>query len=208
MALIRLFQLQPTLPIDDLIDKLDHLRQEISGNLKAGGISSQSIESNDPPQVSRTTSDKSEPQPASHEGAKRVAAPSKVSPDDARLSLDEVWDTVYEQISQNNPSLAANLAKCSLKRITEDRIEIEVVGNGFTLNMIQRDKNLKFLKKLFADYFGHEKRIVLSGQIESSEDNQKKKSKNNQLKNKAMSHPLVADAIEIFDGKLVDVKIR
>jgi len=208
MALIRLFQLQPTLPIDDLIDKLDHLRQEISGNLKAGGISSQSIETNGPPQVSRTTSDKSEPQPASHEGAKRVAAPSKVSPDNARLSLDEVWDTVYEQISQNNPSLAANLAKCSLKRITEDRIEIEVVGNGFTLNMIQRDKNLKFLKKLFADYFGREKRIVLSGQIESSEDNQKKKSKNNQLKNKAMSHPLVADAIEIFDGKLVDVKIR
>ena len=119
-----------------------------------------------------------------------------------------MWDTVYEQISQNNPSLAANLAKCSLKRITEDCIEIEVVGNGFTLNMIQRDKNLKFLKKLFADYFGHEKRIVLSGQIESSEDNQKKKNKNNQLKNKAMSHPLVADAIEIFDGKLVDVKIR
>jgi len=27
------------------------------------------------------------------------------------------------------------------------------------------------------------------------------------LKQKAISHPLVADAIEIFDGKLIDVKI-
>jgi DNA polymerase-3 subunit gamma/tau len=207
MGLIRLFQLQPTLPIDDLIDKLDHLRQEFSGNLRAGGIASQPIETNSPQQVSRTMSDMNEHQPSPKKGTKRVAAPSKVSSDDARLNLDEVWDTVYEQISQKNPSLAANLTKCSLKRVAEDRIEIEIVGNGFTLNMIQRDKNLAFLKKLFADYFGHEKQIVLTGQIESNEDNQKKKNKNNQLKKKAMSHPLVADAIEIFDGKLVDVKI-
>ena len=65
-----------------------------------------------------------------------------------------------------------------------------------------------FLKKLFADYFGHEKRIVLTPQTAPDEDNQKKKIKNNQLKQKALSHPLVADAIEIFDGKLVDVKIK
>jgi hypothetical protein len=29
----------------------------------------------------------------------------------------------------------------------------------------------------------------------------------NQLKQKAISHPLVAEAIDIFDGKLIDVKI-
>jgi hypothetical protein len=34
-----------------------------------------------------------------------------------------------------------------------------------------------------------------------------KQKKNNQLKQKALDHPLVADAIEIFDGKLVDVKV-
>jgi len=28
------------------------------------------------------------------------------------------------------------------------------------------------------------------------------------LKQKALSHPLVADAIEIFNGKLIDVKIH
>ena len=76
------------------------------------------------------------------------------------------------------------MADCgSLKRITADRIEIEIVGNGFTRNMIQRDKNLEFLKNLFADYFGHEKRIVLTGQLESSEDNRKKKNKNNKTDN-------------------------
>jgi DNA polymerase-3 subunit gamma/tau len=37
--------------------------------------------------------------------------------------------------------------------------------------------------------------------------NQKKKSKDNQLKQEAFNHPLVSDAIEIFNGKIVDVKI-
>jgi hypothetical protein len=33
------------------------------------------------------------------------------------------------------------------------------------------------------------------------------KKKDKQLKQEAISHPLVADAIEIFEGKLVDVKV-
>jgi hypothetical protein len=39
------------------------------------------------------------------------------------------------------------------------------------------------------------------------ENRNQKKKKDKQLKQKAISHPLVADAIEIFEGKLIDVKI-
>ena len=35
----------------------------------------------------------------------------------------------------------------------------------------------------------------------------KKKNESNLLKQKALDNPLVADAIEIFEGKLIDVKI-
>jgi DNA polymerase-3 subunit gamma/tau len=208
MALMRLFQLGPTLSIDDLIDKLDHLRQEFAGNLSDENIASQSIETDRARRAARMRSDQIDPSPVAHEAGSHVPISHRKARDDGQLNLEEVWNTIYRQISDKNPSLAANLAKCSLKRITDAHIEIEVLGNGFTLNMIQRDKNLAFLKNLFNDYFGHEKRIVLTGQIDPAENNQKKKSKNNHLKKKAMSHPLVADAIEIFDGKLVDVKIR
>ena len=208
MAFIRLLQLQPPLPIDDLIDKLDHLRQEIAGNLKTGRTDPQKIETNSSPGASEQQIEQSGHPHSSYAPDEHAVTSSKVSRDDFQTNLEAVWGSVYEQISQKNPSLAANLAKCSLKRVTEDRIDIEVVGNGFTLNMIKRDKNMAFLKKLFADYLGHEKRIVLSSQTDADVDNQKKKNKNNQLKQKALSHPLIADAIEIFDGKLVDVKIK
>jgi hypothetical protein len=75
--------------------------------------------------------------------------------------------------------------------------------------MLQREKNKTALKYECATYFGEEKDIVLVSLSEPDDEHPKKKSQNDQLlKQKALSHPLVADAIEIFNGKLIDVKIR
>jgi len=100
------------------------------------------------------------------------------------------------------------LSKCRLKQVTDGSIEIEVRANGFTLNMLQREKNKAALKKICAEYFDKDVDIVLTGHPETETDNPKKKSQNDsRVKNEAISHPRVADAIEIFDGKLIDVKI-
>lgn len=208
MALIRLFQLQPVLPIDDLIDKLDHLRQEFAGGMESGAIYSQNLETDRSPEAPQQQTLKSANQQSPHTRDEHSVSPSRILNKDLQADVEAAWHSVYEQISQNNPSLAANLAKCSLKKVAQDHIDIEVVGNGFTVNMIKRDKNMAILKEKFADYFGHEKRIVIITQADPGGDNQKKKNENNQLKQKALSHPLVADAIDIFDGKLVDVKIK
>jgi hypothetical protein len=62
------------------------------------------------------------------------------------------------------------------------------------------------LRQVCADILGsrHELKFAAGSPMENR--NQKKK-KDKQLKQKAISHPLVADAIEIFEGKLIDVKI-
>ena len=75
--------------------------------------------------------------------------------------------------------------------------------------MLQREKNKAALKRVCAQYFGKEMDVVLSNHPETDEGGAKKKSQNdNLLKKKALSHPLVADAIEIFDAKVIDVKIE
>jgi DNA polymerase-3 subunit gamma/tau len=105
--------------------------------------------------------------------------------------------------------LGASLTRCRLKQISADHVEIEVSDNGFTLNMLQREKNKTALKKIFAAYFGEEKDITLTSSSEPGDERPKKKIQNKHLlKQKALGHPLVADAIEIFNGKLIDVKIR
>ncbi|MGB5747813.1 MAG: DNA polymerase III subunit gamma/tau [Desulfobacterales bacterium] len=198
MTLIRLLQTKPSLPIDVLIDKLDALRREVSAD--------------DLPQKKNNRHYSSRPEtptsPAASEEKPKGAgtAPEVYTPAEESSGNDEeIWKRIGEIVSQKNPSLAANLRKCRLKNSAEQSLEIDVPDNGFTINMIQREKNMVVLQQVCMEVFGHKQNIRLTASKSMGDHNQKKK--DNQLKQKAIDHPLVADAIEIFDGKLVDVKV-
>jgi DNA polymerase-3 subunit gamma/tau len=206
MAFIRMDQIKPALPIDALIDKLDHLRQEF--------YNQPGIELSDRKSDLKTEMPAS--RPASEKGySDSPADPAPASPKtptitgDAFKNLDVAWNQLYEIIAQKNPSLGASLSKCRLKRVSADSIEIEVRANGFTLNMLQREKNMVVLKKICAEFFEKDIDVVLTCHPETDDGSPKKKSQNdNLLKQKALSHPLVADAIEIFNAKLIDIKLE
>jgi DNA polymerase-3 subunit gamma/tau len=197
MTLIKLLQTKPALPIDVLIDKLDALRQEVSAE--------------DPPHKKSPEHDSSRPEAqtlraASEERPKGAGAEADAPADESSGNEEEIWKRICKIVSQKNPSLAANLAKSRLKNITERSLEIDVPDNEFTINMIQREKNMVVLQQVCMEVFGHKQNIRLTAS-KSMGDRHKKKKKDNQLKQKALDHPLVADAIEIFDGKLIDVKV-
>jgi DNA polymerase-3 subunit gamma/tau len=227
MTLIRLLQSKPALPIDVLIDKLDILREEMFANGQpqefADPPSHPAINVMDPPTRSqgktspgssisgtKRSGDESGTKRSGDESvAERSGDETEKSPATNRPAenSDEAWKRISEIISNKYPSLAANLAKCRLKKIEDQHLEIEVPGNGFTLKMIQREKNMAVLQQVCTDVLGSQKDIRLTHGTASYDDHQKKKTHDNELKKKALSHPLVADAVEIFDGKLIDVKI-
>jgi DNA polymerase-3 subunit gamma/tau len=205
MTLIRMLQSKPALPIDVLIDKLDVLReemlgdgqpQEFTGTPPSSTSKAKDLSSGSPGETSLGSS----PIGAGKSGieTEEAFAPNRPA---------EAWKQISKVISNKNPSLAVNLAKCKLKKIEDHRLEIEVPGNGITLKMIQREKNMAALRQVCADVLGSQKDIQLTPGTGPDESYQKKKSHDNELKKKALSHPLVADAVEIFDGKLVDVKL-
>jgi len=205
IAFIRMDQMEPVLPIDVLINKLDLLKQELN-NLPGGLKSSQkpvikSEKSNSVQHLRGGDSDSaSEPSSSVPE--------TSASSGDVLNDLDATWDQLCKIIAETNPSLGASLSKCRIRQVAADRVEIEVHGNGFTVSMLKREKNKVILKKACAQYFGNEKDIVLIAQGESVDERPLKKNQNDHLlKQKALSHPSVADALEIFNGKLIDVKI-
>ena len=198
MAFIRLDQMKPALPIDELIDKLDLLRQEIHNS--PGGFAEQKL-------GFKTSS--IEPGRQSEDRTSETLTEPPAAADDPLNDLEATWKRLYEIISKKNPSLGASLTRCRLKQVADDHIEIEVRDNGFTLNMLQREKNKTALNEICTAYFGQAKNVMLMSSSEPDDERPKKKSQNDHLiKQKALSHPLVADAIEIFNGKLIDVKIR
>ena len=208
IALIRLLQAGPALPIDALIDKLDDLRQEMNSPVHGKAPAPT------PPKLSGVEPGEgiqAQAQPASgfrqqDEQDVDIQAPSSEAGRASGGSVGDAWKQIIETIANKNPSLAVNLAKCRVKTITDQTLEIEVPGNGFTLTMIQREKNMSVLRKVCKDILGSRINLQITVNTEHSVNDKKKK--DIELRAKAASHPLVAEAIEIFNGQLVDVKIR
>jgi hypothetical protein len=94
-----------------------------------------------------------------------------------------------------------------IKELADNRIEIEVNGSHFNINMILRNKNEAIIQKVCGDFFGKEMDVVIVPKKIQDPQHQKKKSQAGRLKQEALSHPLVTDALEIFNGNVVDVKI-
>jgi DNA polymerase-3 subunit gamma/tau len=201
IALIRLSQIKPALPIDLLIEKLDNLKKDalaVPANYEvAENEGTLKYYSHDPQGISEEPTD-------STELKESCSSPSYV-PDDA---LEITWNKILDIFSKNHPALAANLAKCSLKKLTKQNIEIEVHGNGYNINTIKRDKNVAIIKEICSKFFGEKMNLTIKAKNkQNSKKKQQGENQNNNLKQEALSHPLVTEAIEIFNGKVVDVKI-
>jgi DNA polymerase-3 subunit gamma/tau len=201
MVMIKLFQIKPALPIEELIAKLDSLQKTVNTAplQQAKGPNESPVTppfKKNRPSVSET--------PAIAEQSK----PFEIGPEAEDKDLASTWKKIVDNISDESPALATNLAHSSLKTLTDGALEIEVNGNGFNINMVKRKKNMATLYKIVSEYFGKEKKITVTGKLMSSNNNHEKKDMENRQKQGALNHPLVADAIEIFNGKVIDVKIR
>jgi DNA polymerase-3 subunit gamma/tau len=200
MVFIRLLQIKPALPIDILIEKLDNLRKDIYETQK-----------NDHNTTAKPVadSDRTDSQGSLSEvtGTAESTAPFEAASFEINGDLSETWQKLFITFSEKHPSLAPNLKDSILKKLTDRSLEIEVSGNGFNINMIRRTKNMDIIKKVCHDFFGKEMDVRITLKKAPNDESRQEKGLTERLKKEALNHPLVDDAVEIFDGKVVDVKI-
>ncbi|MDL1983742.1 MAG: DNA polymerase III subunit gamma/tau [Deltaproteobacteria bacterium] len=200
IAFIRLSQIKPALPIDLLIEKLDDLKK----NLPAIPANYEVAENEDALKYYNKEPQGISEEPTDSTEHKESCSSPSYDPDD---NLEITWNKLLDIFPKKHPALAANLAKCSLKKLTKQNIEIEVHGNGYNINMIKRDKNVAIIKELCSKFFKEKMNLTIKAKNKQNSEKKQGENQNNDLKQKALSHPLVTDAIEIFNGKVVDVKI-
>ncbi len=200
IAFIRLSQIKPALPIDLLIEKLDDLKK----NLPAIPANYEVAENEDALKYYTKEPQGISEEPTNSTKLKESCSSPSYDPDD---NLEITWNKFLDIFPKKHPALAANLAKCSLKKLTKQNIEIEVHGNGYNINMIKRDKNVAIIKELCSKFFEEKMNLTIKAKNKQNSEKKQGENQNNNLKLKALSHPLVTDVIEIFNGKVVDVKI-
>ena len=199
MVFIRMFQTRPTLPINELIDKLELLRQGI-----------QSSDENEPHEEQTDYSINTEEHqgdvvkdsPKPFESRDRNTSPPPGAPPEETVpegnesrsavtadDFDKTWKQLFDAISKNYPSIAPNLVNGSLTKMTDKILEISVSGNEYNINMVKRKRNMAAIRKVAGALFGQDREIIISTRKIKTGTNSQKQIKN-RLKQEALSQPL------------------
>ena len=191
VLLIKLAQLKPVVSFDEIIKKLGHLAKEIETGYGITEVKEvcQGLQPEMPPVTELTTEPDQE------------SAPSE--------NLAQTWEQLLAVFSEGYPSLVPNLEKATLTSIGKDFVEITVTGNSFYTTRLRDKKSMALLQKVCNQFFKRKMKIkiVESGKGVSQKKQYKESDRARRLKKEALSHPLVTDALEVFKGRIVDVKI-
>jgi len=192
MHFIKLAQLKPVASFDEIIKKLDHLAKKIEPDY--GITQTKEVRQGMQAITAQPTEHTTEPEqePALSE------------------NLAQTWQQLLDVFSKRYPALIPNLEKATLTKIGKDFLEITVTGNSFYTARLRDKKSMAALQEVCDQFFGRKMKIkiVESGKGVSRKKGKPKESdKAKRLKKEALSHPLVTDALDVFNGKVVDVKI-
>ena len=222
-AFIRVSHLAPALSIDSLIEKLDLLRNEIGGTQGAhdstGLADAAGYPSNNHPAVKTplTQYNASTMRPPVADMQVKEPKPVSASPiivtDD--MPVEQILRLIVQLADKRHPSLSAHLSHSSIAAVKDNRLEIEIGANAFTVKMMQRDKNKADLKKVCDEVFGKNMEIIIRGHDKSQREQKQPKKQSpkrpqnqaDQLHEKALSHPLVMEAVHVFNGEITKVNI-
>ena len=193
MAFFRVLQARPVLSIDALIAKLDELRHEVRGG---GAVS-----------PARAAAAPEAPPAAATPAAPRAEAASTGSPPAAApADLAARWQRLSEDIARSQPNIGANLKRCCLVSASAERVEI-AAPNAYAASTLRRDRSLAAIRSACAELFGGSPEIVITETGACETPAHGRRERNHAAVKETLNHPVVADAIDVFNGKLVDVHI-
>ncbi len=207
LLFIKLFQTPPALSIDRLISGLDQLRTSPSATPKIEAVQLPKKEAvpEGPPPVSSVAAQAEKPVLSQPESSKETNGEKTEAAHRNRADETKVWDLILDRMEEERPSLEAILRKSQIVHKGEDCWEIAVGGNEFSFNSVKKQSRL--LKETYLDLTGRELELKLIADGADAATRQEKKKKEDQVKKNALGHPMVMEALEIFNGKIVDVKV-
>ncbi len=125
-------------------------------------------------------------------------------------NIEKNWDNFVKEVRKDFPFVAVVLSKVRLKEITETGMVIEGILRPKDLSRIE--SRMEELKQAAENFFKRKLTIKIlnqAPQVKSSEPTGTKKEKTPaQVRKEILSHPLVAEAIKMFNGSIVDIKTQ
>jgi DNA polymerase-3 subunit gamma/tau len=209
MAFFKIHQIMPALPIDVLIERLDSLLLDPNLKIVPGIVEAQSAygDAEASPKAqprSKSTADDltSAPAPA---GKKPSADPDEDQPGGHGPGND-AWSEVIARIAETKPSIAAALTRSQLVSMSEQTFAVRVHDNDYSMNLIK--KNLTMIDAICRELASRKIQVDFFSSDSEENPTVSAKQKADDIRQQLLNHPLLADAVEIFSGKIEEIKIK
>lgn len=206
MILLKMVYLKGLVSLDDALAKLSDLEKRFSGRKVASESGVVRPLTSKPVEYEEMQDSGGEPSQL-EEGAAAVP--------DGGLEGDgpnQVWEKFMAFAKKEKRMLAGILEHGHLLNLDEEKIELGFASNSFFLESANDAENKKQLKDICEKFFGRSMQVKVSP-VKEEVNNQSQvlargraKEKENSSEEEALQHPLVDEALSIFDGKIVEVK--
>ncbi len=219
MTLTRAARRRPVLSVEEVLEKLRVMEERLlAGEMPpAAPISLTAL----PEPVSQPVSpepseeDEEEVEEAQEEGGNLPAEKmAEKAPEVLPQEADDEWKEFINFAKKKKPPFASLLEHGYPLALNESMLEIGYPAKSFYLERMQEADNLAFLQNLTKEFFKRTMRVKVSGMNPASSPRGKGEENKNEEKNsrrdkqeEALNHPLVRDAINIFGGRIVEIKL-
>jgi DNA polymerase-3 subunit gamma/tau len=219
MTFIKICRLQPALPVNTLIEKIDALKGRFLeiGN-RHGNPSGEAAPAVQPagdlPHSQQPALRPVKPPVENKEGLsfsgkslqpdsgasvhEKPAASSAAVPD---MPPVQAWESILAIIDADHPLLAANLRNSSLSTVHGEKMEIDIHGSKINMDILSQENNMATLKNICSTFYNKEMTIRLNHRMRSETATPAQRPRS-----KPGAHPLVMDALDIFGGDIVTTR--
>jgi DNA polymerase-3 subunit gamma/tau len=212
MTLIRMATLQPILPIDDMLKRLEALenkqpRREGGGEKFSSALGG-SVRETPPKRQERTSEEKIfEKKEELKDEEESGGVPPKI--------WEETWKGLVDFTRAKNPILGSFLALGNLVHLSEEKIEIGFEKDSFHYERMLEKENRSQLESICHEYLQKKTKVVVSplnqepgakGRVAFNRGETARNELDKGLEKRGEEDPIIQEALRLFNGKIVEGK--
>jgi DNA polymerase III subunit gamma/tau len=218
MTLTRVARRKPVLSVEEVLERLRAMEER----LLAGGETASPIPSLPaaPPPVRRPVVSEEREEPEPEEEMQEVAGAEPATEQTggekkAEISAEtqETWKEFITFAKKKKPPFASLLEHGQPLTLNDNLLEVGYPEKSFYLERMQEADNLNFLQTLSGEFFKRNLKAKVCSlhpgalpRGPAPEGKGERKNSKREKEQEALNHPLVREAINIFGGRVVEVK--
>ena len=219
MTLTRVARKRPILSVEEVVEKLRAMEERL---LVGKMPSSPPISRTAPPEpisqpISQGASEEDEEEGEEARGKEDNLTAAKMAgrlPGELSQEAGDEWKEFINFAKKKKPPFASLLEHGNPLVLDEKVLEVGYPEKSFYLERMQEADNQAFLQKLTNEFFKRTMKVKVSSMNPTSSSRNKGEENKGEGKNsrrdkqeEALNHPLVREAINIFGGRVVEIKL-